>query len=136
MVSLAPLLSASWAVQLHVATVVPAAVIGVWLIVFSGKGSVAHRKWGVTYMVLMVVTACVALFIHETNPRGFMGFSFIHLFVPITWISVVMAWRAARRGDVARHKAAVIGSYVGGILIAGGLTFLPGRVMYHMFTGG
>jgi uncharacterized membrane protein len=29
----------------------------------------------------------------------------------------------------------MIGTYVGGILIAGGLTFLPGRVLYNVFFG-
>ena len=29
----------------------------------------------------------------------------------------------------------MIGLYFGGILIAGGLTFLPGRLMYRLFFG-
>ncbi len=29
----------------------------------------------------------------------------------------------------------MLGTFIGGILIAGGLTFLPGRVMYNVFFG-
>ncbi len=133
--TLEPLLTAPWPVQLHVATVVPAALLGAWLILFSGKGSPAHRQLGRVYMLLMFTTSMLALLIHETNPRGPLGFSFIHLFVPITVISLVLAWRAALRGDMVRHKSAVIGSYIGGIVVAGGLSFLPGRVMFNVVWG-
>ena len=134
--NLEPLMNAPFPIKLHVATVVPAVVIGRWLIAVSQKGSRWHRQLGALYLALMTTTAIAVIFIHQTNPKGPFGFSFIHLFVQLTLIGVVNAIRAARRHDVKRHKYAMLGVFVGGILIAGTLAFMPGRIMYWMFTGG
>ncbi len=135
--TLEPVLHAPLAVQVHLATVLPAFAIGTWQIFFSTKGAPFHRALGYTYMALMIVTAIAALFIHAVMPNGpFWGFSPIHLFVPLTLFSVFGAVHGARTGNVALHRRSMIGLYVGGILIAGALTFLPGRVMHNVFFGG
>ncbi len=61
--NLSPLLEASFAIQLHVATVVPAFLIGTWQIFFSAKGSPLHRMMAYAYLVLMTVTSISSLFI-------------------------------------------------------------------------
>jgi len=43
---------------------------------------------------------------------------------------------AVRRHDVRAHRSAMLGEFVGGILIAGAFAFTPGRIMYRMFFGG
>lgn len=134
--NMTPLVDAPLAVQLHVATVVPAVFLGAWLIFLSRKGSPGHRGAGAVYLALMTITAIAALFIHETNPRGPFGFSFIHVFVPLTLFGVVSALHAIRRRDIRAHKSAMLGVFIGGILIAGGLAFMPGRIMYRLFVGG
>jgi uncharacterized membrane protein len=134
--NLQPLINAPFAVHLHVATVVPAIALGVWLILLSRKGARGHRIIGAAYLALMVVTCGAALFIHSTNPSGPLGFSFIHLFVPLTLFGIVRALLAVRRHDVRAHRSAMLGVFVGGILIAGSFAFTPGRIMYRMFFGG
>jgi uncharacterized membrane protein len=135
-VNLSPLLEASFAIQLHVATVVPAFLIGTWQIFFSAKGSPLHRMMGYAYLVLMTVTSISSLFIKTIMPDGpLFGFSPIHLLVPVTLVGVVGALYYARRGDIARHKRAMISTYVGAILIAGAFTFMPGRIMHAIFFG-
>jgi uncharacterized membrane protein len=136
LVDLDPVLRASLPIQAHLATVLPAFALGAYLIFFSRKGAPQHRALGYVYLALMTVTAISTLFIHEVNPRGFMGFSVIHLFVPLTFLSVVGAVWGARTYNVKRHRGAMIGLFVGGILIAGALTFLPGRIMHAVFFGG
>ncbi len=126
------ILAAPIAVQIHLATVLPACVIGTWLILFSRKGAVPHRILGGTYLVLMVITAISSLFIHEINVGGL---SPIHLFIPATLFGVAAGLSAARQGDIVRHKRAMLGLYVGGFLIAGALTFAPGRLMHRLFFG-
>ena len=42
---------------------------------------------------------------------------------------------AARRHAVALHKRAMMGLYFGILLIAGALTFIPGRLMWRLFFG-
>lgn len=130
------LLHAPLAVQVHVATVVPAFVLGTWQIFFSTKGVLLHRIVGYTYLTLMTITAISTLFIHQINPNGpFFGLSWIHLFVPLTLYGVVGAIATARRHDIKGHRRAMIGVYVGALLIAGGLAFMPGRMMHQVVFG-
>jgi uncharacterized membrane protein len=134
--TLEPLFSASSAIQIHVATVVPAFLIGTWQIFFSTKGAPYHRALGYLYMALMAVTSVAALFIHEIMPESpFFGFSPIHLLVPITLVSIVGAIYGARTRNIALHRGSMWGVYVGGILVAGALAFMPGRVMHQMVFG-
>jgi uncharacterized membrane protein len=134
--SLAPLLTATPAIQIHVATIVPAFIIGTWLIFFSRKGAPNHRFWGMIYLGLMTITSVAALFVHSINPNGrFFGFSPIHLFVPLTLFGVVGALYYARRHNIRKHRQSMLGVYIGGILIAGGFTLVPGRIMHAVVFG-
>jgi uncharacterized membrane protein len=135
--SLAPLLDAPLAVKIHVATVVPAFAIGTYLIFFSRKGAPFHRALGYVYLALMTVTAITTLFIHALMPHGpFGGFSPIHLLVGLTLFGVVGALRGARTHNIPMHRYSMLGVYIGGILIAGSLAFLPGRIMHAVVFGG
>ena len=134
--TLEPLLHAPLAVQIHVATVVPAALIGTWQIFFSTKGAPLHRAFGYVYLTLMSFTALSTLWVHQLMPHGpFFGFSPIHLLVPLTLFGVVGALRGAWTHNIAMHKRSMIGLYFGAILVAGSLTFLPGRVMHAVMFG-
>jgi uncharacterized membrane protein len=120
------------AVKIHLVTVIPAFFIGTWLIFFSTKGARIHRALGVLYLALMSFTAITSLFIHVINPGHL---SLIHLFVPMTLLGVTATIIALKRGNIAGHKRSMIGLYVGALLIAGGFTFVPGRLMYDLFFG-
>ena len=124
-----PIAEAPRAVQIHLATIIPAFFLGTWLIFFSRKGASAHRVIGASYLALMTITATAAIFI----PRG--RISFFYLFVVLTYFSVFRAIWFVRKKNIHGHKRAMVGLYVGGLLIAGGLTFLPGRMMYRLFFG-
>jgi uncharacterized membrane protein len=120
------------AIQFHLATVIPAFFLGTWLIFLSRKGSHYHRLVGSIYLVLMMVTAVTAIFIRSLNPGHL---SWIHIFVPITLFGCISAIWRIRRKDVKGHKRAMLGVYFGGLIIAGALTFYPGRLMYRLFFG-
>lgn len=131
-----PLLDATPVIQLHVATVVPAVLLGTWLIFVSRKGGPAHRFLGAIYLGLMTVTSLVAIFIRDMRPGApAFGFSLIHLLIIVTLIGIFFALRGTRTGNLRMHRNAMVSVYVGGILIAGALTFLPGRIMHRMFFG-
>jgi uncharacterized membrane protein len=69
-------------------------------------------------------------------PNGpFWGLSPIHLLIPLVLVGVYGALRGAWTHNIARHRYAMLGVYIGGILIAGGLTFVPGRIMHAMVFG-
>jgi uncharacterized membrane protein len=80
----------------------------------------------------MTISATAAIFIRERRPGRF---SYFHLFVLLTYWGVFSAIWRLRKKDIRGHKRAMVGLYVGGLLVAGGLTFLPGRMMYRLFFG-
>lgn len=122
-------------VYLHLATVGPAFLIGTYLLL-NRKGTPRHRLLGKVYMVLMLVTATVTLFMPaEVGPRFGGHFGFIHAFSALTLFSVPQAYLGAKRHDVRTHKSAMIGLYVGGILIAGSFAFMPGRLLNRWLFG-
>jgi uncharacterized membrane protein len=131
-VNLDPIWQAPLAIKIHLATVIPAFAIGTWLIFFSTKGARWHRGLGAVYLVLMTVTAIATFFIRSINPGHL---SLIHLFIPLTLFGVFGALWNIRRRNVQGHRNAMIGLYFGGILIAGGLTLIPGRLLHHVFFG-
>ena len=120
-----PLLDAPTAIQIHVAAVVPAALLGAYLLV-RPKGTPQHRVLGKIWLTLMVVTALSSFFIHQVNV--FYGFSPIHV---LSIFVLFGCWRAianARKRNIEAHKRIVRGLYLGGIVGAGAFTFLPGRI--------
>jgi len=131
-VDFAPLAAAPLAIKIHLATVLPAFVIGTWLIFFSTKGARFHRLWGAIYLALMTVTAIDAFFIRSIIPGQL---SPIHLLIPLTLFGVVGALWYASRHNISGHRNAMLGLYAGGIILAGALTFLPGRLMHRIFFG-
>jgi uncharacterized membrane protein len=138
-VNLQPLLDASPAIQLHFATVMPAFFIGAWQLIVSRKGSPGHRMVGKIYLVLMSITSVAAFFIPSFSSFSVGGgpirLGLLHLFIPLTVFSVWRTRKALREGDIATHRSSMMGMYFGGLVIAGLLTFLPGRVMWRMFFG-
>lgn len=126
--------SPSWAVSLHIGTVLPALLLGP-IIFTRRKGGIVHRRMGYAWMGMMVTTAVVSFWI-----RGGSGaFSGIHLFSVGTLIAVPMAiWRARLR-DIRAHKQIMISLYVG-LVVAGVFALDPsraaGRTMWSLVSGG
>jgi uncharacterized membrane protein len=120
------------AIQIHLATVIPSFFLGTWLIFISTKGGRLHRILGSLYLILMTITSIAAAFVRSLNPGHL---SWLHIFVPITLFGVISAIWRIRNHDVIGHKLAMLGVYFGGLIIAGALTFVPGRLMYRLFFG-
>jgi hypothetical protein len=71
---------------------------------------------------------------HEIKLVG--GFSPIHLLSIYVLFGSWQAIAAARRHDIAAHHRHVAGMYLGGIVVAGPFTMLPGRLMHaSLFSG-
>ena len=118
---------------LHLATILPAFVLGTLSFILK-KGTVTHKIIGLIYMILLILTAFITLFMPSfIGPHLFNHFGWIHLFSFLTIYTVPTAYTAIKKGDVRRHKIKMIGLYVGAILIAGAFTFVPGRYMHTLF---
>ena len=62
-------------------------------------------------------------------------FSAIHLLSIFTLVMLPLGVMHARRHRVAQHRGAMIGIFVGALVIAGLFTLLPGRVMHVVVLG-
>jgi len=121
--NLALLMQAPAAIQIHLATVLPAFAIGTYQVFFSVKGSPLHRALGFVYLALMTITAVAAFFIRSV---GHGSLTAIHLFIPLTLFGVISALWTARNGNIAGHRRAMLGLYFGGLIFAGALALVPG----------
>jgi uncharacterized membrane protein len=131
-VTLAPLLNASPLIQVHAFAAMAAFVLG--LIQFAApKGTLPHRTIGWIWVVLMTIVAGISFWIHEL--RIFGPFSPIHLLSIFTLAMLPLAVLAAHRHQVPRHRRTMIWIFVGGLLIAGAFTFVPGRIMHAVVAG-
>jgi uncharacterized membrane protein len=87
-------------------------------------------------MLLMLATAVITLSMPaEVGPRFLNHFGFIHIFSFMALFGVPSAYIAARRGKIRAHRGAMLGLYIGGILIAGAFAFSPGRMLHEWLFG-
>ena len=120
---------------LHLVTVVPCFFIGTMLLLIK-KGTNIHKSFGRVYMILMLFTALVTLFMPaEVGPKFLNHFGYIHSFSFLTIYTVPTAYWAIKKGNIKSHKRKMVLLYFGAILIAGGFTFTPGRYLHQLFFG-
>ena len=131
--SLDPLLAAPLIVQVHAFAAMAAFALGI--IQLAGpKGTLPHRTMGYAWVGLMLLVAASSFAIHGMRQWG--GFSAIHLLSVMVLVLVPLALLAARRHHVGTHRWAMIGLFAGALVIAGGFTLLPGRIMHRALFGG
>lgn len=121
----------SLTLKLHLFAAVTALAIGI-VIMLRPKGVGLHKTLGWSWVIAMAVTAISSLFLTGLNGDRW---SLIHLLSGWTIIVLPMGVAAIRRRDVKSHRRAMTGMFVGGLLVAGALTFIPGRLMWAVFFG-
>ncbi len=117
--------------QLHIAAALTAFAIGCVMLA-RPKGDALHKGLGWTWVLAMMTTA-LSTFFFPWVLRG--RFSVIHGLSAWVAISVPMAVVFVRRGDIRAHRRVMTGNFLGGLIIAGAFTFVPGRLMWRMFFG-
>ena len=133
--TLAPLLAAPPVIQIHAFAALAAFALGI--VQFAApKGTLPHRTLGWIWVALMGTVAFSALFIHDPRLPALWGlFSPIHVFVVTTATGVPLGVWYARNHRVSAHRKTMTRVFIGAMLIAGGFTFLPGRIMHAVATG-
>src|SRR6266850_2090131 len=130
--TLAPLLSASPAIQFHAFAAMTAFGLGVVQLA-APKGTLPHRTIGWIWVALMTTIAISSFWIHGYRLIG--PFSPIHLLSIFTLVTLPFAVLAAHRHKVDRHRKAMISIFLGALVIAGAFTFVPGRIMHAVAVG-
>src|SRR5262245_12211199 len=130
--SLAPLLQASAAIQIHAFTAMAAFALGIVQLA-APKGTLPHRTIGWIWVVLMAIVCVTAFWIHELRMWG--PWSPIHLLAIFTLVMLPHAVLHARRHRVAGHRNAMIGIFTGALVVAGLFTFFPRRIMHAVVFG-
>jgi uncharacterized membrane protein len=131
--SLAPLTSASLAVQFHVAAALIALAAGAVQLTRTRRDAV-HRTLGWTFVVAMTATALSSFFVNHIR-MVFGLFSPIHLLSILTLVAVPLAVWYARRRNMRAHRLVVLGLFWTGLVLPGALTLVPGRIMHAVVFG-
>ena len=131
--SLAPLLDAAPAIQLHAFAAMTAFALGI--VQFSApKGTLPHRALGAIWAALMAIVGVSSFWIHGMRLWG--PWSPIHLISIFTLVALPFAVWAAHRHAVDRHRRAMIAIFFGALVVAGLFTLVPGRIMHAVVFGG
>lgn len=130
--TLAPLLQASPAIQLHAFAAMTAFALGI-VQLSAPKGTLPHRTVGWIWVTLMLAVSVSAFFIHQIRLWG--PWSPIHLLAIFTLITLPIAVWNAHRHRVSQHRNAMIAIFLGALVIAGLFTLLPGRIMNAVVFG-
>lgn len=130
--TLAPLLAASAAIQLHAFAAAAAFATGALQLTLP-KGTPRHRMLGSAWVALMLVVAGSAFFIHELRIWG--RWSPIHLLALYTLVTVPLALWQAHTHKVQAHGRSMRGLFLFALVVAGAFTFTPGRIMHTVVMG-
>jgi uncharacterized membrane protein len=131
--SLAPLLDAAPAIQLHAFAAMTAFALGI-VQLSAPKGTLPHRTIGWIWVTLMALVSLSSFWIHQLRLWG--PWSPIHLISIFTLVTLPLAVWAAHRHAVERHRRAMTAIFFGALVIAGLFTVVPGRIMYKVVFGG
>lgn len=125
--TLEPFLDAPSLIQIHAFAAIGAFLVGLVQLT-APKGTIPHRMIGWSWVLLMLTVAVSSLFIHTIRLWG--PWSPIHLLSILVLVTLPLAVIHARRHDIAQHRMAMLMLFTGALVIAGGFTFLPGRIMH------
>ena len=125
-------------IAVHMTAAIGAVILGpfaLWARMGSVQRPWLHRAMGYAYATLMLLAATSACFIRDFNLPNVQGFTAIHLLIPVTLISLWVAFRALAKKDFVTHRITMQSLYVSACLIAGGFTLLPSRYLGNLVWG-
>lgn len=125
-----PLLEAGPVIQFHVLAASTALVLGP-VALYRKRRDRLHKVTGYVWVLAMAITALSSF--------GIDSFALIGPFRPIHLLALLALWslfegmRHIFAGRVRAHQTVLRGLYLNGLLLAGLLNFLPGRVTNRIF---
>lgn len=134
MQAFAQLLSQRPLIFFHLVCAAAAVAIGA-IVLARRKGTPSHRALGWTWVLLMAGATISSAFIRDYRMPNIAGFTPIHFFTVLVAVQLPRAVLAIRNGRVEAHRQAMRGLYIGGCVVAGLFTLLPGRFLGRQFWG-
>jgi uncharacterized membrane protein len=132
--SLSPLLSAPFVIQVHAFAAAAAFALGI--VQFAApKGTMPHRTLGWIWVVLMLTISVSSFWIHGHSFRLWRSWSPIHLLSIFALIMLALGVAAAWQHRVRAHRMTMISIFAGALVIAGIFTLVPGRIMHAVLFG-
>ena len=117
----------------HLWTISPCVLLGAYLLGFP-KGTSFHKRLGKGYMFLMFFSSFISLFLEaQVGPQFLNHFGWIHILSVVTMGTVPVSIFAVRNGNIKRHQRTMVLLYFTGLLVAGGFTLFPGRLLHRVF---
>ena len=107
-------------IAVHMTSAIGTVVIGplaLWARMGSMQRPWLHRATGYAYVTFMLLTTFTSLFIRDFQLPNLKGFTWIHLLVPVTLVSLWVAFRALKRRDLATHRITMQSLYVSACVI-------------------
>ena len=120
------------AVIIHLLFALAAFVLG-GVQLATTKGTRAHRILGYIWVAAMIVICLTSFGIKEIMPNGmFGGYSPIHLLSLFVLVQLTRGIYFAKNQNIKMHRRCMLYTYIGGLVIAGVFTFMPGRLLFKV----
>lgn len=112
----------------HLVTAFGALLIGA-VVMLRRKGNGSHRAWGWAWVLAMGATTVASAFIRDYHMPNIAGITPIHFFTAFVAFNLPRGIWYIRQGNVQAHRKTMRGMYIGGCIVAGVFTLLPGRFL-------
>jgi uncharacterized membrane protein len=129
-------------IAIHMSAAIAALVIGpvvLWARLGKHIRPWLHRALGYAWTTLMLVAAISAIFIRDFNLPNILGYTPIHVLIPVTLVSLFFAFRALARREFEAHRQTMQYLYISACVVAGAFTLLPsrylGQLIWHEWLG-
>lgn len=115
----------------HLVTALAALLLGSFILA-RRKGTGSHRALGWLWVALMGSTALATAFIRDYQLPNVGGVTPIHIFTAMVAVGLPRAIWYVKRGDIANHRRQMRSMFIGGCVLAGVFTLLPGRFLGNL----
>lgn len=125
-------------IAIHMTAAIIATAIGpiaLWARKGRTQRPIVHRAFGYAWVTLMLVASVSAIFIRDHRLPNINGYTPIHLLIPLTLVTLVVAFYYLAKRNIRGHQRTMQGLYVGACLVAGLFTLLPSRFLGQLLWG-
>ena len=122
-------------IAIHMSTAITAVLLGpvaLWARLGRTTRPRLHRALGYAWVTCMITAALSAIFIRDFQLPNAMGYTPIHLLIPLTFFSLYRAFVYLLQGNIQGHRKTMQWLYVSACLVAGAFTLVPGRYLGNL----